>query len=47
VGKAFENPGTKKWQNIVAHIDSPNANDWKLAIIEADIILAEMLERMG
>jgi len=44
-------PGDKKlndkWAKVLTHVDSPNSNDWLLAIIEADIILAEILEQMG
>jgi hypothetical protein len=38
---------TDKWSKILTHVESPNGNDWMLAIIEADIILGEMLEKMG
>ena len=33
--------------DVLTHIDSPNPNDWKLAIIEADIILDEVLKQRG
>lgn len=36
-----------RWQHIQDLIKSYNANDWRQAIIEADIILEEMLEKMG
>lgn len=32
---------------LQAHLDSENPNDWKLAIIEADIILDDTLKRQG
>jgi len=32
---------------IYAHIESSNPNDWKLAIIEADIILDDILKKRG
>lgn len=35
-----------KWEKILSLIDSSNENDWRLAIIEADIMLAELLEKM-
>jgi len=38
---------TKKWTNVMSHVDSPNASDWRQAIIEADIILGEILTKMG
>jgi len=37
----------EKWERIENHIASDNPSDWKLAILEADIILDEMLEKMG
>ncbi len=41
-------PGlTLRWKKIVEHIETENPNDWKQAIMEADIILGEILEKMG
>jgi len=37
----------KKWQDILIHINSTNPSDWKLAILECDIILGDILEKMG
>ncbi len=37
----------EKWLKVQNHIESGNPNDWRLAIIEADIMLEEMLEKMG
>ena len=42
--------GTKKstrLDDVLLHITSSNPNDWKLAIIEADIILDEALKQYG
>lgn len=36
-----------RWQTIQKHIDSHNEADWRLAIIESDILLDDMLSRMG
>jgi hypothetical protein len=36
-----------KWTKVLEHINSANQSDWKLAILEADIMLGEMLDRMG
>ncbi len=36
-----------KWQRILDHADSVNPGDWRLAILEADILLDEMLDDMG
>jgi hypothetical protein len=37
----------EKWEHIVGLINSPNQSDWRLAIIEADIILEELLRAAG
>ena len=37
----------EKWQKVLAHINSTNPSDWKLAILECDIMLADILEKMG
>ena len=36
-----------RWENALKHINSDNPNDWKQAIIEADIILGDLLTKMG
>lgn len=36
-----------RWRDVQAHSASENQNDWKLAIIEADILLGELLEKLG
>jgi len=36
-----------RWQRIVLHLDSENPADWRLAILEADIVLGDMLDKMG
>ena len=38
---------SNRWESVMRHIESPNQNDWKQAIIEADIILDEILTTMG
>lgn len=35
------------WQRILDHLDSPNESDWRLAIIEADTVLKEVLDKSG
>lgn len=37
----------ERWQNVLAHINSENPNDWKLAILESDIMLGDMMEKIG
>lgn len=36
-----------RWNNATQHINSNNPNDWKQAIIEADIILDDLLDKLG
>src|SRR3989344_2943260 len=35
------------WQAVLVHLESTNESDWKLAVIEADIILAELTRDLG
>lgn len=37
----------EKWERIIAHVNSSNASDWRLAIIEADIMLDDLLKTLG
>lgn len=37
----------EKWQKVQAHINSNNPSDWRLAILEADIMLDTILDKMG
>ncbi|MEK7574848.1 MAG: hypothetical protein AAB511_01300 [Patescibacteria group bacterium] len=36
-----------RWDKIMSHINSPNESDWRLAILECDIVLDEMLTKMS
>jgi hypothetical protein len=36
-----------RWMSVVKHINSENPSDWKLAILECDIMLGDILEKMG
>jgi hypothetical protein len=36
-----------KWAKVQAHVNSQNPSDWRLAILEADILLYDVLEKMG
>ncbi len=40
----FVNP---RWEKVLEHVNSPNPSDWKLAILEADIMLGDMLDKMS
>ncbi len=37
----------ERWDRIVTHVSSGNPSDWRLAIIEADIMLDELVSRIG
>lgn len=37
----------EKWKKIMNYMDSMNVADWRMAILEADIILDEMTTKMG
>jgi hypothetical protein len=38
---------SSRLDDVLKHIDSENPNDWKLAIIEADIMLDDLLKERG
>ncbi len=40
-------PKNKKWDRVLVHMASNNPSDWKLAILEADIMLEELLDASG
>ena len=44
VKKVYKN---EKWERVQAHITSDNQSDWRLAILECDVILEEMVAVMG
>lgn len=37
----------EKWDHIIELINSANSSDWRLAIIEADVMLEDLLRRAG
>ncbi len=42
-----EDPMQKRWKKITTYSQSDNPSDWRLAILEADIILDEILDING
>lgn len=40
-------PRNEKWERVITHLNSTNPSDWRLAIIEADIMLDELLRAQG
>jgi hypothetical protein len=45
--KVIQPRRNERWEQILDHVNSENPNDWRIAIIEADIILDELLVRLG
>jgi len=37
----------ERWEKVLGHIESENPSDWRLAILEADVLLDEVVSRMG
>jgi hypothetical protein len=48
-GDYEESPQEKngRWERIIELINSANSSDWRLAIIEADVMLEDLLNSMG
>ncbi|MEX2014073.1 MAG: hypothetical protein WD896_01825 [Parcubacteria group bacterium] len=44
---AVSKPRNEKWEKVMAYANSTNSSDWKLAIIEADVILEELMRTLG
>lgn len=42
-----ETAGAVQWKQIEKHMQSNNQSDWRYAIMEADILLYDMLEQIG
>ena len=42
-----QNAENKKWKKVLEHVGSENSSDWRLAILEADILLGDLLTKMG
>lgn len=36
-----------RWHQIASHFDSSNPNDWRAAIIDADVLLEELVTNLG
>lgn len=44
---AKESKSVERWKKIMGQSDSTNPSDWRMAIIEADIMLEELLREKG
>ena len=42
-----EGEKNERWEKVVAHINSANPSDWRQGIIEADVILDDLLKAEG
>lgn len=42
----IQKPMANKWQEIVAHAESSVPSNWRLAVIEADIMLDDLLDQL-
>ncbi len=47
--EASEDKGVRntRWENLLKYLESDNPSEWKLAIIEADTLLDEMVTKLG
>ncbi len=45
-GATAEGPRNPKWEKVQEHITSENPANWRLAILEADILLDELLDAL-
>ena len=42
-----ESPSQKRWERVLSHVNSERESDWRLAVLEADVLLDEMVSNMG
>lgn len=45
--KEIREPTNKKWEMVLKYLNSNDMSDWRLAIIEADVMLEELLRALG
>lgn len=46
-GAAYEDLSEKRWERVLSHLNSERESDWRLAVLEADVLLDEMVSGMG
>lgn len=46
-GGGEDNPVQKRWDRVQTHLHSDRESDWRLAVLEADVLLDEMVTHMG
>ena len=47
VAKEIPSEHSQKWQRVLAHANSLNAAEWRLSILEADVMLDDLLQKLG
>ncbi len=47
IPKALPPLRNERWERVLTHVNSSNPNDWRIAIIEADVMLDELVLRLG
>ena len=45
--KEIPSEHSQKWQRVLAHANSLNAAEWRLSILEADVMLDDLLQKLG
>jgi hypothetical protein len=45
--QARASESNKRWDKLIENLNSNSASDWRLAIIEADVMLDELLRKLG
>jgi hypothetical protein len=38
---------SQKWRQVLSHVNSQNPAEWRLSVLEADVILDDMMESLG
>src|SRR3989338_1729690 len=46
-GVEISEPKNKKWEQVIKYANSDNPSDWRQAVIEADVMLEELLHNLG
>lgn len=47
VTAATQDHVNRRWDRVIAHVQSESPADWRISVLEADIMLAELLDKMG
>lgn len=42
-----QSESAKRWERIMSHMETDRESDWRLGILEADVLLSEMVTNMG